>query len=111
MPSPKYLRRKLAAQYLREHWGLPRSHNTLAKLAVIGGGPMYRRAGRIPLYSPEDLDRYAEETLGKQLRSTSDYGVATQCHLQNISVASSPPSICANTGDFRAVTTRLPNSP
>ena len=53
------------------------SPNTLAKLAVTGGGPMYRRAGRIPLYSIEDLDRYAEEKLGKQVRSTSDYGVAT----------------------------------
>jgi hypothetical protein len=76
MSSPKYLRRKPAAQYLREHWGLPCSHNTLAKLAVIGGGPMYRRAGRIPLYSIEDLDRYAEEKLGKQVCSTSDYGAA-----------------------------------
>ena len=76
MSFPKYLRRKPAAQYLREHWGLPCSHNTLAKLAVIGGGPTYRLAGRIPLYSIEDLDRYVEEKLGKQLRSTSDYGVA-----------------------------------
>ena len=76
MSSPKYFRRKHAAQYLREHWGFPCSPNTLAKRAVTGGGPMYRRAGRIPLYSKEDLDRYAEEKLGKQVRSTSDYGVA-----------------------------------
>ena len=76
MSSPKYLRRKPAAQYLREHWGVPCSPNTLAKLAVIGGGPTYRRAGRIPLYSIENLDRYVEQKLGKELRSTSDYGVA-----------------------------------
>ena len=76
MSSPKYLRRKPAAQYVREHWGLPCSPNTLAKLAVVGGGPTYRRAGRIPLYAIEDLDRYVEEKLGKKLRSTSDYGVA-----------------------------------
>ena len=75
MSSPKYLRRKPAAQYLREHWGLPCSPNTLAKLAVIGGGPIYRRAGRIPLYAIEDLDRYVEQKIGKQHRSTSDYGV------------------------------------
>jgi hypothetical protein len=73
---PKYLRRKAAAQYLREHWGLPCSPNTLAKLAVVGGGPTYRRAGRIPLYSVENLDRYVEQKLGKELRTTSDYGVA-----------------------------------
>ena len=76
MSSPKYLRRKPAAQYVREHWGLPCSPNTLAKLAVIGGGPIYRRVGRIPLYTIEDLDRYVEDKLGKQLRSTSEYGVA-----------------------------------
>lgn len=76
MSSPKYLRRKPAAQYLREHWGVPCSPNTLATLAVVGGGPTYRRAGRIPLYSIENLDRYVEQKLGKELRSTSDYGVA-----------------------------------
>jgi hypothetical protein len=72
MSSPKYLRRKSAAQYLREHWGLPRTANTLAKLAVIGGGPIFRKAGRIPLYAPADLDQYAEDQLGKPMRSTSD---------------------------------------
>jgi hypothetical protein len=77
MSSAKFLRRKPAAQYLREHWGLPCSPNTLAKLAVVGGGPTYRRAGRIPLYSIEDLDRYVEKKLGKEQRSTSDYEVPT----------------------------------
>jgi hypothetical protein len=74
MSSPKYLRRKSAAQYLREHWGLPRTANTLAKLAVIGGGPIFRKAGRIPPYAPADLDQYAEDQLGKPMRSTSDIG-------------------------------------
>jgi hypothetical protein len=72
MSTPKYLRRKAAAEYLREHWGLPRAANTLAKLAVIGGGPIFRKAGRIPLYAPDDLDQYAEHQLGEPLRSTSD---------------------------------------
>jgi hypothetical protein len=74
MSSPKYIRRKAAAQYLREHWGLPRTANTLAKLAVVGGGPIFRKAGRIPLYAPADLDQYAEDQLSKPMRSTSDIG-------------------------------------
>jgi hypothetical protein len=72
MTSPKYLRRKAAAQYLIDHWGVPRTANTLAKLALIGGGPIFRKAGRIPLYAPADLDQYAEDQLGKPMRSTSD---------------------------------------
>ena len=78
MCIPKYHRRKAAAQYIREHWGLPCSPNTLAKLAVIGGGPVFRRAGRIPLYTIADLDRYAEAKLGKPMRSTSDTGGVEQ---------------------------------
>jgi hypothetical protein len=72
MTYPKYLRRKAAAQYLREHWGLPRTFNTLAKLAVIGGGPAFHRDGRTPLYAIAELDRYAEARLGQPMRSTSD---------------------------------------
>ena len=72
MSYPKFLRRKAAASYILEHWGYPCSPNTLAKLAVIGGGPMFRRAGRIPLYAVDDLDSYVEAKLGKPLRSTSE---------------------------------------
>lgn len=72
MSIPKFLRRKPAAEYLREHWGLPRTAGTLAKLAVIGGGPTFRKAGRIPLYAPADLDQYAEDQIGRPMQSTSD---------------------------------------
>ena len=75
MSYPKYLRRKEAAQYLRGEWGQPCSPNTLAKLAVVGGGPVFRRFGRIPLYSLEELDRYAESRLSRPMRSTSDTGL------------------------------------
>jgi hypothetical protein len=50
-PVP-YLRRKAAAEYLRGRWGIPCSEKTLAKLACIGGGPVYRLCGRTPLYAP-----------------------------------------------------------
>jgi hypothetical protein len=51
MSSPIYLRRRAAAEYLREHWGIPCGEKTLAKLACVGGGPLYQLFGRIPLLS------------------------------------------------------------
>jgi hypothetical protein len=74
MSSTTYLRRRAAAEYLREQRGIPCSEKTLAKLACIGGGPIYRRFGRIPLYLIADLDVYAEAKLSKPIRSTSEYG-------------------------------------
>lgn len=74
MSSPIYLRRRAAAEYLREHWGIPCSEKTLAKLACVGGGPLYRLFGRIPLYTAAYLDEYAESRIGKPVRSTSEYG-------------------------------------
>jgi hypothetical protein len=74
MSSTTYLRRRAAAEYLREERGIPCSEKTLAKFACIGGGPIYRRFGRIPLYLIADLDAYAEAKLSKPIRSTSEYG-------------------------------------
>src|SRR5271163_2099985 len=54
--SPYYLCREDAARHVREKWGLPCSPKWLAKLAVVGGGPIYRKAGRTPLYAAGDLD-------------------------------------------------------
>lgn len=67
----KFLRRHDAARYVREQWGQPCSTRWLAKLAVVGGGPIFRKAGRFPLYTTEDLDAWAESRLGKPQRSTS----------------------------------------
>ncbi len=69
--AAKYLRRSSAARYVRDVWGLPCSTKWLAKLAVVGGGPIYRKAGRFPLYSANDLDAWAESRLGAPRRSTS----------------------------------------
>ena len=74
MSNPAYLRRRAAAEYLRQRWGVPCSEKTLAKLACIGGGPAYRRFGRIPLYDAADLDEFARTRLGRPVRSTSEYG-------------------------------------
>jgi hypothetical protein len=73
MSSTTYLRRRAAAEYLREQRGIPCSEKTLAKLACIGGGPLYRRFGRIPLYLIADLDAYAKAKISKPVQSTSEY--------------------------------------
>ena len=67
------LRRREAAQYIRERWGVPCAHKTLAKLAVVGGGPTFVRYGRIPLYDGETLDAWVRSKLSRPLTSTSDH--------------------------------------
>ena len=71
MTHAKYLRRTQAADYVRATWGTPCSQKWLAKLAVTGGGPIYRKAGKTPLYAPDDLDAWAQSRIGEPRRSTS----------------------------------------
>jgi hypothetical protein len=72
-PSPeRRVRRKEAARYLADVWGIPMSPKTLAKLAVTGGGPLYRKAGRVPLYEVTALDEFARLKLSPLLSSTSE---------------------------------------
>ena len=66
------LRRSEAAAYLLETHGIHRAVGTLAKLAVVGGGPRFRVAGRTPLYSTDDLDAWVESILSPPVRSTSE---------------------------------------
>jgi hypothetical protein len=68
------LRRKEASTYLQKKHGVGRTYSTLAKLAVIGGGPPFRRFNRVPLYDPADLDRWVASMLSPYMRSTSEYG-------------------------------------
>jgi hypothetical protein len=69
--SPKFRRRVEAAQYIRDKWNQPCQPKTLAKLAVVGGGPVFRKAGRFPLYQDPDLDSWAEARIGAPRLSTS----------------------------------------
>jgi hypothetical protein len=71
MNSSKYLRRADAAAYVRDIWGLRCSRRWLAKLAVVGGGPIYCKAGRTPLYTTNDLDQWAKGRIGARRYSTS----------------------------------------
>lgn len=68
------LRRWEASEYLATAHGIELAASTLAKLASVGGGPVFQRAGRIPLYSITDLDAWAKARLSGPLRSTSDAG-------------------------------------
>jgi hypothetical protein len=71
-PPVRLLRRREAARYVTETWGIPLSWRTLAKLAVTGGGPLFCKVGRFPLYSPIDLDDWASSKLGSKRRINSD---------------------------------------
>ncbi|MGA3064692.1 MAG: hypothetical protein ABSD90_15980 [Methylocystis sp.] len=71
MTLTRYLRRKAAAEYLKSCYGFG-SENTLAKLACIGGGPLFHKAGKAALYEPAALDEWAVSKIGEAQRSTSD---------------------------------------
>jgi hypothetical protein len=71
MSVERYFRRKEAGQYLREKFGFG-SPATLAKLACIGGGPEFFKAGSIVLYAEKPLDAWALSKISGPKRSTSD---------------------------------------
>jgi hypothetical protein len=72
MSKPKYRDREGAAEYLASVWGIRRTPGYLAKLAVTGGGPVFRKARRDPLYADEDLDAFALSIIGPRMKSTSE---------------------------------------
>ena len=69
--SRKFLRRDEAATHLRERWAMRCSRGLLAKLAVSGDGPVYRLAGRFPIYSLDDLDAWARSRISEPRQMTS----------------------------------------
>jgi hypothetical protein len=72
MNSAPRMRRKDASTYLLGKHGISRTPNTLAKYACVGGGPVFQKDGRIPLYTPEWLDDFAKSVLSPPMRSTAD---------------------------------------
>ncbi|TDR93057.1 hypothetical protein [Enterovirga rhinocerotis] len=66
------LRREEASAYLLSHHDLKYSARTLAKLAVIGGGPPMEYAGRFPLYPQDGLDAWAAAKISPRVSSTSE---------------------------------------
>jgi hypothetical protein len=67
----EYLTRAQAAAYLTQR-GFLITKGSLQKMATVGGGPVYRRFGIRTVYSPSDLDEWAESKLSPPRRSTSD---------------------------------------
>ena len=67
------LDRRQAAQFLTDR-GYRTAPATLAKLACVGGGPLFRSWGRKPLYLASDLLAWAEARTSGPRRSTSDPG-------------------------------------
>ena len=67
----RYLTRHEAASYLSER-GLLISKNTLQKFATVGGGPDYSIFGNRALYTPQNLDSWAETRLSASRKSTSE---------------------------------------
>ena len=67
------LDRRQAAQFLTDR-GYRTAPATLAKLACVGGGPVFRSFGRKPLYQPADLLAWAHGRTTGVRRSTSDPG-------------------------------------
>jgi hypothetical protein len=72
MRTHRFLRRKAASDYLHETHGLERAPSTLAKLAVIGGGPIFQRIGRVPLYATDDLYKWVASMFSPPMHSTSE---------------------------------------
>lgn len=69
----EFYSRHEASDYLVTRWGIRRTPKTLAKLATIGGGPAYRKDGRLVLYAVADLDEWARARLAPSYTSTSEY--------------------------------------
>lgn len=75
MNTTHYLSRAQAADYLTAR-GFKTAKQTLAKLAVVGGGPMYQTFGSRVVYSPAELDTWANMRLSQPRRSTSETAAA-----------------------------------
>ena len=85
--SPRTLRRREASAFLCER-GYPNAPSTLAKLASVGGGPVFQSFGRIPLYREDDLLAWAQSRSTGPRRSTSDPGTKSGQRLALLGVAS-----------------------
>jgi hypothetical protein len=56
--------------------GFPVSEKTLATMATRGGGPIFQRFGRRPLYRWGDALDWAKGRLTRPVRSTSEFDPA-----------------------------------
>jgi hypothetical protein len=71
LPPSALLRRRRCAEELTAH-GFPVAEKTLATKATRGGGPPYRKFGRVVLYRWGDALAWAEAQLSGPVRSSSE---------------------------------------
>ena len=71
---PNNLPGKEASAYLKRVHGIQRKPSTLAKLRCVGGGPRFRRDGRLVVYPVSELDAWAREQLSPIVASTAELG-------------------------------------
>lgn len=75
--TPPRLKRADVPAYLLARHGITRTAGTLAKLAVVGGGPAFRKVGtRTVLYDTSDIDTWAVSLLSAPVSSTSELNAA-----------------------------------
>lgn len=70
-----YLRRAEAAQYLQQRYGCY-TVQSLAVLACKGGGPVYSKIGKFPLYRPTDLDSWMQSRMTRRVAHNGELAVA-----------------------------------
>jgi hypothetical protein len=77
MHEVRFLRRAAAGQYLKSRYGFGAAR-MLAKLAVVGNGPPFHKAGAVVLYQPQAPDTWAMGKIGEARASTLDSGEGRQ---------------------------------
>jgi hypothetical protein len=76
MSELQFMRAPAAAEYLRSRYGFG-AYRSLAKMRTEGGGPLFRKLGRIVVYEPSALDAWALSRLSQPLQSTAEASVAS----------------------------------
>lgn len=70
--SERMLRRKEAAEYVKNTYNMPCSPKSLAKYACVSSdGPPFRLVGRFPMYPVSGLDEWVKGKMTQLVRSTS----------------------------------------
>jgi hypothetical protein len=72
--SDTYFQRGQASEYLIARYALRCSPQTLARYAVEGSGPLFRRAGRTTVYAVSALDEWAQCRLSEPTRGGAQPG-------------------------------------
>jgi predicted DNA-binding transcriptional regulator AlpA len=75
MNAERYLTRNEVSERCKSR-GLSIAKQTLAKLAVTGGGPAFRKFGNRVVYDPADVEAWIERRLTGPRKSTSEVQIA-----------------------------------